>query len=244
MQTLTSVDQIANLEPGDVVERLQYVPAALRLIRKELGLNTALLGFAGSPWTLANYMLEGSAKEFSRAKSLFYTDRTLFNTLMERISHAVTAFLQMQINAGVDAVQIFDSCGGQLADNAFFEGSGRWMQQIIANLKGKVPVIVFSKSTHGNWDDLVRTHANVLGLDWTVNLAETAALLPRNVAVQGNLDPFVLNTTPAIVEREVLRLLIDMKNTPGFIFNLGHGVPPSAKLENIESLTTTVQNFA
>jgi uroporphyrinogen decarboxylase len=117
------------------------------------------------------------------------------------------------------------------------------MKQIIASLQNRVPVIVFSKGTHGNWQTLVDTGAQILGVDWTVNLAETRARLPEQVGVQGNLDPFLLTTSPELVAQETGRILHEMKGRPGHIFNLGHGVPPGAKLENIESLVNTVRTF-
>jgi uroporphyrinogen decarboxylase len=215
----------------------------LRLTKSALG-DKALLGFAGSPWTLANFMLEGGGvKEYSKAKALFYSDRTLFFKLLEKLSVAVANFLHLQIDAGADAVQIFDSLGGALSDADFEAASSRWMKQIITSLQNRVPVIVFSKGTHGNWDTLVDTGAQILGVDWTVNLAETRARLPEQVGVQGNLDPFLLTTTPELVAQETQRILHEMEGQPGHIFNLGHGVPPNAKLENIESLVNTVRTF-
>lgn len=239
-----SKEDIERLEVNAIEERLQYVISALPLIKRALSGKTALLGFAGSPWTLANYMLEGgSSKEFTKAKELYYSNPRLFIRLMNKLTDAVTTFLQMQIDAGADAIQIFDSSGGVLADNLFESASGRWIQQIIAALKNQVPVIVFSRGTNGSWDALVRTGANVLSVDWTMNLHEVWGLLPNNVGIQGNLDPFLLNTTPAVVEHEAERILDDMRDTTGYIFNLGHGVPPSAKLENIETLVNTVRHF-
>src|SRR6185369_12394239 len=154
---------------------------------------TALLGFAGAPWTLANYMLEGgSSKEFTKAKALFYSEPKLFSQLMEKLSAAVTAFLQMQINSGVDAVQIFDSHAGIISDNSFEAASGHWIRQIIKTLKEQVPVIVFAKGAISNRDVLVDTGAQILSADWTMNLGEFRELLPTDVGVQGNLDPFLL----------------------------------------------------
>jgi uroporphyrinogen decarboxylase len=216
----------------------------LRLIKSNLGDKTALIGFAGSPWTLANFMLEGgSVKEFVRAKNLFYTQPEIFLPLMEKLTVAVTRLLQMQIVAGADAVQIFDSLGGLLSDGAFAAASAKWIKQIVAGLNGTVPVIVFSKDVHGNWDTLVDTGANVLGVDCHVRLADVRAKLPERVGVQGNLDPFLLATTPEIVATETNRILTEMRGARGHIFNLGHGVPPEAKLENIAALVETVKNF-
>jgi uroporphyrinogen decarboxylase len=240
---LKSEADVDRLKLADLPERLDYVSQALRLTKSALG-NKALLGFAGSPWTLANFMLEGGGvKEYSKAKALFYSDRVLFDKLLEKLAHAVSDFLRLQIDAGADAVQIFDSLGGALSDADFEAASARWMKQIVASLQSRAPVIVFSKGTHGNWDTLVHTGAQILGVDWTVNLAETSARLPQNVGIQGNLDPFLLTTTPEKVAHETQRILQEMKDRPGHIFNLGHGVPPAAKLENIESLVNTVRSF-
>src|SRR5207249_1232387 len=135
-----------------------------------------------------------------------------------------------QIDAGIDAVQIFDSLGGLLAGNAFEQASARWMKRIIAALNGQVPVIVFSKGTHGSWDALVQTGAHVLSVDWTLRLADVQAQFPAGIGVQGNLDPVLLTTNPEIVTAETVRILTEMRGCYGHIFNLGHGVPPNAKL--------------
>lgn len=240
---LKSGAEVDRLEVEAVTSRLQYVAKALPLIKSALNGRTALIGFAGSPWTLANFMIEGGGvKEYSKAKALFYSDPPLFRRLMGKLTDAVTRFLQLQIDAGVEAVQIFDSLGGVLGDGNFEEASGAWMRQIVISLKGQVPVIVFSKGTHGNWSELVATGAQVLGVDWNVNLADVGARLPQHVAVQGNLDPFLLATRPEAVAAETTRILREMNSRPGHIFNLGHGVTPQAKLENIQSLVDTVRN--
>ncbi len=241
---LETTTDIKRLDVSALPERLDYIPGALKLVKSQLGQKTALIGFAGSPWTLANFMLEGgSAKDFARAKALFYSDPETFSLLMEKLTAAVTRLLQMQIIAGVDAVQIFDSLGGLLSEGAFAAASGSWIKQIVAALNGAVPVIVFAKDVHGHWDTLVDTGANVLGLDCNVRLADVRARLPETVGVQGNLDPFLLLTQPEVVAAETKRILTEMRGTRGHIFNLGHGVPPDAKLENIAALVETVKNF-
>jgi uroporphyrinogen decarboxylase len=233
---------VAKLDVNAVVHRLQYVAEALKLIRSQLGGRTALLGFAGAPWTLANFMIEGgSSKDFAGAKAMFYNQPELYFALCQKLTEACTRYLQMQIDAGVDAIQIFDTLGGSLSCSAFQEASGRWIKDIIAGLQRRVPIIVFSKGTHGNWDDLVQTGANVLGADWGVRLSEVAARLPKTVAVQGNLDPFLLSTTPEAVVAGTESILADMKDRPGHIFNLGHGVTPESKLECIQALVDTVR---
>ena len=258
-----SLADIEKLSVARVCEKLGYVDKALRILRKELGDRTALLGFAGSPWTLATFMMEGgSAEKYTHALNLFRKDRKTFNALAEKLTAAVTAYLEMQIEAGVDAIQIFDSHGGLLAPAEFQEASGYWMREIISRLQGRagsplpaggahgvtrptnVPVIVFSLGTHGNWDDLLATGASVLGIDWRFPLADARRLLPAKVGLQGNLAPALLSDdTPEKAAAETSRLLEAMRGRKGYIFNLGHGVPPNAKLENIAVLVETVKNF-
>ncbi|HEV2210329.1 MAG TPA: uroporphyrinogen decarboxylase [Verrucomicrobiae bacterium] len=233
---------IERLEPGALPERLEYVSKALRLIKPGLAGRTALIGFAGSPWTLANFMVEGGGvKEYSKAKALFYEQPRLFARLLEKLTLAVSKFLHLQIDAGAEVVQVFDSLAGALSDGAFMAASGVWLKQIIESLNRRVPVIVFAKGAHGNWSELAGLGAQVVGVDWNVRLAEVAARLGPQIAVQGNLDPFLLSTTPAIVAVETGRLLAEMKHRPGHIFNLGHGVPPNAKPENIARLVETIR---
>jgi uroporphyrinogen decarboxylase len=149
----------------------------------------------------------------------------------------------VQIAAGVDAVQIFDSCGGLLSASHFDDGSARWLRTVVDAVRHDVPVIVFSKGMHGCWSTLANTGASVIGLDWTVEMSRVASILPRHIAVQGNMDPILLTTRPEIVVAETLRLLRSMRDRPGYIFNLGHGVLPSAKTECIEALVETVKAF-
>src|SRR6266498_5545166 len=242
--TLRSAGDIARLDTGAVRERLQYVARALPLVKAELGGRTALLGFAGAPWTLANFMMEGgSAREYTKAKALFYSDPVSFSLLMQKLTAAVSEFLQLQIDSGVEAIQIFDSLGGILSPDDYEPASARWIRTIIRSIDGQVPAIVFGKGVHGSWDALRRTGAQALSVDWTVRLAEVRGRLPGGVGIQGNLDPFLLNTTPAVVAAETRRVLESMRGRPGHIFNLGHGTPPTARLDCIESLTTAVRSF-
>lgn len=239
-----SAADVARLNGSGLTERLGYVSEAIRMIKAELGDRTALIGFAGAPWTLASFMMEGgSAKEFQQARRLFYSDRPLFDQLSETLTAAVIEFLHLQVDAGVDAIQVFDSLAGLLSGSAYEEASGRWVRQIVASLKSRVPVIVFAKGAHGHLENLRSLNAQVLGMDWTVALSSVRQQLPDAVGIQGNLDPLVLETTPAIVAAEAERVLSAMRGRHGHIFNLGHGVPPSAKLECIESLVATVREI-
>ena len=242
--TISNQQDVERLCSEGVVERLDYVAQAIELIRKELDGQRALLGFTGSPWTLANYMMEGgSASEFVQARRLCRTEPKLFEQLMEKLTGAVTDYLKMQAAAGVDAVQIFDSLGGVLPSDEYEEISGRWIRRIIESLEGAVPVILFSRGTAGSLYELIRTGAQVLGLDWSISLAEARAQMPETMGVQGNLNPAILTTTPEEAVQETLRILEEMRGQNGFIFNLGHGVPPEAKIENIESVVSTVKGF-
>jgi len=242
---IRSAADIEKLSVAHVCEKLNYVAAALKILRKELGDQTALIGFSGSPWTLATYMMEGgSVEKFTRAKELFVSDKKTFFALMEKLTAAVTAYLQMQIAAGADALQIFDSHGGHLHGFDFQQASGRWIRDIVTNLRRKVPVIVFSLGTHDNWNTLAATGADVLGIDWQFSLADARKIIPASWAIQGNLNPALLaEATPEKVIFETNRLLAEMRGRNGYIFNLGHGVPPTAKLENIAALVETVRSF-
>jgi uroporphyrinogen decarboxylase len=241
---LRDKDDILGLTTDGVANRLQYVADAIKLIKTELAGRTALLGFAGSPWTLANFMLEGgSATNHGKALALFHYEPGLFAALAEKLTAAVTDFLNLQIAAGVDAIQIFDSLGGLLPPNEFEAASGQWMARIIAALDKKAPVIVYSKGTRA-WKSLLRTGAQVIGIDHGIDLGEAAQNIPREIAVQGNFNPEVLRTAgPGAVAAEANRLLHRMRHRNGYIFNLGHGVPPDASLENLQALANAVQNF-
>jgi len=239
---------IERLSVEQVCEKLSYVDKALRILRRELGDETALIGFSGSPWTLATFMMEGaSVPKYSRALALFREDARTYFALAEKLTAAVAAYLKMQIAAGVDAVQIFDSHGGHLAVNEFQEASGRWMRDIISALHtphSAPPVIVFSLGTHGNWPDLINLGANVIGVDWQTSMAAARILVPAHIALQGNLSPaLIAEAMPEVVANETKAVLETMRGRDGHIFNLGHGLTPGAKLENIAALVETVKIF-
>jgi uroporphyrinogen decarboxylase len=241
---VTSKADIEKLSVEQVCEKLSYVDKALRMLRKELGDQTALLGFTGSPWTLATFMMEGaSVPKYSRALQLFREDKTTYYALAEKLTAAVTAYLKMQIATGIDALQIFDSHGGHLLPAEFQEASGRWTNEIIAHLGGKVPVINFSLGTHGNWPDLVASGAQVLGIDGQTSIAEARNMIPAHLGMQGNLSPLhIAESLPEVVVTETKKILEAMRGRPGHIFNLGHGLTPAAKLENIAALVETVKS--
>lgn len=242
LDSRAQVDALADAKA--VPERLRYVGDTLRLLKRELAGKTALLGFGGSPWTLATYMVEGgSSDDFERVKQLFYTDRATFDALLEKLTAALITYFKMQIEAGADAIQIFDSWGGIIAGPDYEAASLAWIRRVIAELPKDFPVILYAKGTAPHLTDQAFTGARVLSVDWTSDLSIVRRTLPANVAVQGNLDPVLLNTTPDIVRRETLRLLESMRGAAGHIFNLGHGILPQAKIECVEALVAGVTTW-
>lgn len=238
---LDSPEKIAALDRSDIAKKLNYVAEALKQTRAQLGNDKALLGFSGSPWTLACYMIEGgSAKDFVAIKQLALEQPKYFEQLMRTLTDAITEYLILQIDAGVDAVQIFDSWAA-LCPCAYYDTwSLRWIRQIIKSIGNRVPVILYAKGMGDKANEQARTGAAVLSLDWTVNLRQVRDQLDGNIALQGNLDPVVLATTPEITRIEAQKVLDEMRSRPGFIFNLGHGMIPGAKVDCVETLVKMV----
>ncbi len=229
--------QIEQLSDGNIEERLDYVAQALKQLRRELGEKQALLGFGGSPWTLATYMLEGgSSEDFSRAKTFFYREPACFEKLLQKITRAVIRYFKMQIASGVDAIQIFDSWAAAASGCDYESCSLRWIRQIIAALPENFPMIVYAKGVSHRVSDLVSTGARALSLDWTADLPATYESLGGRVALQGNLDPALLTTEPDIVRDATARLLKSMSGKNAYIFNLGHGITPQAKIPCVDAM--------
>lgn len=238
---LNHSDKISALDSSNISEKLGYVGAAMEMTRAKLGEDTALLGFCGSPWTLACYMVEGgSAKEFTELKKLVWETPQLFERLMQKLTEATVEYLHMQIDAGADAIQIFDSWGAICPSSHYEAWSLHWIRRIISEIKGRVPVILYAKGMGHQPQALAGTGASVLSLDWTADLKSVRQEIAGNLALQGNLDPAVLTANPETVTQEATRILKEMEKEEGFIFNLGHGMLPSAKIECVEALMETV----
>jgi uroporphyrinogen decarboxylase len=241
---LQSMSDIEKLIPEGAANKIAYTPAAIELVRKEVENQCAIIGFAGSPWTLASFMVEGgSSRDNLRSRALIHEQPTLFEALLEKITLATIDYLNAQIDAGADALQLFDSQGGTLAQADYWRFSGRWMQQIITALNQRVPVTVFGRGVHQNWEQLIQTGANALSIDWNIDLPALSKQLPSTLALQGNLDPALLTASPAVAIEQTQRLLDGMHGRNGFIFNLGHGVPPNASIETIAAIAQTVQTY-
>lgn len=244
---ITATSDIKKLPSLDPESDLCYVSDAIRLIVKQLDNSVPLIGFAGSPWTIATYMVEGqTSKQFYKIKGLMYQSPQLLHKLLAHMSTQITNALQAQINAGVHAIMIFDTWGGILTDNLYKEFSLRYMAEIVANLKSNnpnVPIILFSKNSGRCLTEQADTGCDALGLDWTVNLSQARLLVGDKVALQGNLDPCVLYASKETIQSEVKLVLDQYGDGPGHIFNLGHGIPLDVNPDNVKILLDTVRDY-
>ncbi|MDN5850116.1 MAG: uroporphyrinogen decarboxylase [Nitrococcus sp.] len=247
---LRSLRDIATLAQPDIASELRYVTDAIALIRRELSGRVPLIGFSGSPWTLATYMVEGgSSREFRRIKTLLYDHPQALHQLLDRVVLAVTDYLNAQIEAGAQALMIFDTWGGTLAHDAYLEFSLDPARRIIAALRrdtpdNRVPVILFTKGG-GLWlEALADVGADAIGLDWSVDIASARERVGERVALQGNLDPCVLYGAPTVIRREVRRVLEAYGAHPGHVFNLGHGIHPEVDPECVSVMVEAVREFS
>ena len=241
-----SAADIAKLAAPDPHDELSYVIDAVSLIRKELNGDVPLIGFSGSPWTLATYMVEGgSSKTFSKIKALLFEDSKAAHQLMSVLADSVASYLNAQIAAGAQAVMIFDSWGGALSTAHYKEFSLAYMQRIVDQLTRekdgeKIPVTLFTKGG-GLWlKELAATGCDALGLDWTIDIGVARAQVGDKVALQGNMDPAVMGTSPEIIRAEAARILASYGQGSGHVFNLGHGITPNINPENAKALVDAV----
>lgn len=235
------------------LDSLDYVFKAVTQIRTELNGRVPLIGFSGSPWTLACYMVEGGgSKEFHTIKKMLYNRPDLMHHILAINATSVAQYLNAQIDAGAQAVMIFDSWGGALADGAYQEFSLAYMQQVVAQLKRdkdgvKIPAIVFTKGG-GQWiEQIADIGADAVGLDWTVNLTRARQLVGHKVGLQGNLDPAILFASPEQIRAEVAKVL-NAFGTPsagtGHVFNLGHGISQFTPPESVAAMVEAVHSMS
>jgi uroporphyrinogen decarboxylase len=229
---------------------LGYVFDAVSLIRRELAGRVPLIGFSGSPWTLATYMVEGgSTKTFSRSKGMMFDEPALMHALLGKLADAVTAYLNAQVAAGAQAVMIFDTWGGTLTPRDYKAFSLAYMQRIVDGLVReadgrKVPVILFTKGG-GQWLEwMADTGCDALGLDWTLDIGDARHRVGDRVALQGNLDPCTLYASPEVIRRSVGEILESYGTGPGHVFNLGHGIHPAIPPEHAGAMIDAVHELS
>jgi len=247
---ISSASDVAKIGIPDPEQELAYVMDAVRLIRKELDGKVPLIGFAGSPWTLATYMVEGgSSRDFYKTKSMLFAEPDTAHQLLGKLADSIAGYLNAQIEAGAQAVMVFDSWGGALTTRHYLEFSLAYMQRIVDQLARekdgeKIPVILFTKGG-GLWlSDLAASGCDALGLDWSVNLAAARAEVGDRVALQGNMDPAIMATNPETIRGEVANILADFGSGSGHVFNLGHGITPHIDPENVAALVDAVHDIS
>ena len=247
---LRSARDIHALAPIDIEQRLQYVFAAVSLIRKQLAGKVPLIGFSGSPWTVATYMVEGgSSREFPRTVGLAREEPKLLDELLQTIAVKTTDYLNAQIESGAQAIQIFDTWGGVLKGEQYRRYSLEPMQRILDGLQrqhdgNKVPVILFTKGAGERLALMADSGCDALGVDWTTSLHDARAFTSDKVALQGNMDPALLKETPARIREEVAAVLESYGNAPGHVFNLGHGITPDVDPEHLGALVDAVHELS
>ncbi|MET0226768.1 MAG: uroporphyrinogen decarboxylase [Dokdonella sp.] len=247
---LRSAAAIEKLGVPDAETDLRYVMDAVRLIRRELDDRVPLIGFAGSPWTLACYMIEGEgSSSFARAKALALDDPATMHRLLGTLAQAVAEYLAAQAAAGAQTLMVFDTWGGLLAPAQYREFSLRWLADIVARLKAhpvarEVPIILFSKGANSHLEALADSGCTALGVDWTIDIGEARARVGSRVGLQGNLDPAVLAASPEAI-RASARAVIDAFGAhPGHVFNLGHGITPDIDPDRVAVLVDAVHEFS
>lgn len=247
---ITHAADVEALPVINTAKDLPYVLDAVKTIRSALNGRVPLIGFSGSPWTLATYMVEGgSSKDFRQAKAMAYNQPEMMHTLLDKLADSVIDYLNAQIRAGAQAVQIFDTWGGALSNAAYQEFSLKPMQKIVSGLLReydgrKVPVILFTKGG-ANWlEKMADTGADCLGLDWTVDIGDARRRVGERVALQGNMDPTILYAKPDRIRAEVDSILTSYGHGNGHVFNLGHGITPEVDPENAGAFIRAVHEMS
>ncbi len=247
LKTLTDIKALPIPDPGT---DLSYVMSAISLTRSELKDKVPLIGFAGSPWTLACYMLEGGgSKEFRQVKTLLYQEPKALHHLLNTLTKATILYLNAQIAAGAQVIMIFDTWGGLLTTAAYQQFSLDYMTQIVANLKnettqGKVPIVLFTKGGNLWLEKIALSGCDAIGLDWTMDIGLARQKLNNKVALQGNMDPAVLLASPEGIRQEVKNIIQSYGPGSGHVFNLGHGVSQYTSPENVKIFVDAIHELS
>ncbi|HEQ1860110.1 MULTISPECIES: uroporphyrinogen decarboxylase [Providencia] len=241
---------VKNIPIPDPEMELGYVMDAVRAIRKALNGDVPLIGFSGSPWTLATYMVEGgSSKAFTKIKKMMYEDPNTLHLLLDKLADSVILYLNAQVRAGAQSLMIFDTWGGVLTKRDYLEFSLRYMHKIVDGLirendGRRVPVTLFTKGG-GQWlEEMAATGCDALGLDWTTEIADARRRVGDKVALQGNMDPSMLYAPPARIEQEVQHILAGFGQGEGHVFNLGHGIHQDVAPEHAGAFVDAVHRFS
>ena len=246
---LTTLNDINRLSKPDVSIELSYVSEAVSVIKKNLKGRVPLIGFSGSPWTLATYMVEGgSSKNFSKVKGLLFENPKHLHQLLNVLADTVIDYLNAQIEAGADSVMIFDTWGGLLNKESYENFSLRYMSKIVDGIHRKydertIPVTLFTKGGSAWLEQIAATGCDCVGLDWTIEIGEAERRIGSKVALQGNLDPSVLYASPEKITAEAYKVLDQFKGQTGHVFNLGHGITPDVNPESMKILVDTVHSY-
>ncbi|WP_129716402.1 uroporphyrinogen decarboxylase [Pedobacter sp. SYP-B3415] len=242
VRTAADVDRLET----DVNDRLQYVADAIKVIQQRLNGSIPLIGFAGAPFTVMSYLVEGgSSKDFKTTKLLLHNEPELAHRLLAKIAKVTTAYLNLQIEAGVNALQIFDSWALALSWDDYAEFSHHYITEIISGLNRKdVPVISFCKGSSVFAPMMAEARPDVISVDWNADLLNIKQTLPSGIAVQGNLDPHILYADKPVIKKHIHKLFERMRGENGFIFNLGHGIMPDIPFDNVKYAIEVVRQFS
>ncbi|RZL17122.1 MAG: uroporphyrinogen decarboxylase [Pedobacter sp.] len=229
----------------DVIDKLQYVADAIQVVQQRLDGRIPLIGFAGAPFTVMSYLVEGgSSKDFKLTKLLMHNQPEIAHQLLSKIATVTAAYLNLQIAAGVNAIQIFDSWALALSWNDYQEFSHRYIQEIISRLDRKdIPVISFCKGSSVFAPIMADAKPDVISVDWNADLLNIKKALPQGIAVQGNLDPHILYADKPVIKKTILQLFERMRGENGFIFNLGHGIMPDIPFDNVKYAIEVIKDF-
>ncbi|OGT53963.1 MAG: uroporphyrinogen decarboxylase [Gammaproteobacteria bacterium RIFCSPHIGHO2_12_FULL_41_15] len=239
---IQSMQAVKQLDDVTAIDKLNYVFTTIKKAKIALNQRVPLIGFAGSPWTVGCYMVEGrGSKTFQTIKTMLYRAPDILHALLSKLADCTAIYLNQQIDSGADAIMLFDTWGGVLTESAYQIFSLQYMTQIISQLKrDNIPVIMFTKNG-GQWlESMLSSGADALGLDWTANIHQARKRVGHRVALQGNMDPLVLFGTPENIQNEVRRILADFGDHPGHVFNLGHGILPQTPIESVEAMLAVI----
>jgi len=246
----SQVEALSVPGPSESEERMPFIPESIRLILKSLGGRVPLIGFAGAPFTLATYMIEGeTSKNFTWIKRIMYSNPGLLHSILDKVATTVIHYLNMQIRAGVHAVQLFDTWAGSLAPDDYREFALPYTRKVIDGIdKGSnrgvdskgCPVILFANGVGGILEDMGKSGADVIGLDWRIDIGDARRRVGDKAALQGNLDPCVLYSEPSVIKRHTRSILDKYGPGSGHIFNLGHGILPDTPVDHAKALVDIV----